>query len=51
MNANVVPFSAGLMIFEDSKRNLLVEALGVYRFLEKKVRNSEKRRQGKFHQI
>ncbi len=51
MNANVMPFSGGLIIFESGERNLLVEAAGEYRFLEKAVRNSEKRRQGKLHQI
>jgi hypothetical protein len=46
-----MPFSAGLIIPEFGERNLLVGAAGRYRFLEKAVRNSERRRQGKFHQI
>jgi hypothetical protein len=46
-----MPFSDRLIIFESGEKNRLVEVAGEYRFLEKPVRNSERRRQKKFHQI
>lgn len=46
-----MPFGAVLIISESGEKNLLVEAAGRYRFLEKAVRNSETRKQRKFHQI
>jgi hypothetical protein len=51
MSANIMPFGAGLVIFESGEKNLLAGAPGRYRFSEKAIRNLKEGSQGKFHQI